>query len=204
MSEFIDLSGERIAFLTVLHRTFRPGITSAFWKCLCDCGNTTEVRGVYLRNGHTTSCGCKRGNRNVIHGGSRRNARMPEYYVWAGMRKRCLDPNSKSYKNYGGRGITVCDRWQDFANFIADMGPRPSHEHSIERKDNDCGYSPDNCIWATRDIQAKNRRPKKKITHCSKGHPLSGDNLYQRPDGKRGCRICRRASMRKFYEARAV
>jgi hypothetical protein len=84
------------------------------------------------------------------------------------------------------------------------MGPRPSPEHSIEREDNDRGYSPDNCVWATRDVQAKNRRRPEPVTHCSKGHLLSGDNLYQRPDGKRGCRTCRRASMRKFYEARAV
>lgn len=204
MVDVIDHSGERIAFLTVLHRTSRPGITSAFWTCLCDCGNTTEVRGAYLRNGHTTSCGCKRGNHDVIHGGARRKARMPEYHVWAAMRRRCQDTNSKSYKDYGGRGITVCDRWQDFANFIEDMGQRPSPEYSIERKDNDRGYSPDNCIWATRDIQAKNRRPPKKLTHCRKGHALNGDNLYQAPDGRRGCRICRRANMRKLYEARAV
>jgi hypothetical protein len=103
------------------------------------------------------------------------------------------------YENYGGRGIGVCERWSDFAAFLADMGPRQTSKHTIERKNNDQGYSPDNCVWATRAQQAKNRRKRKTATHCRNGHPLAGDNVYHRPDGKRGCRECRRQNMSDFY-----
>lgn len=142
----------------------------------------------------------------VKHGLGGRTSRAPEFNAWCKMRQRCESPNSPDYKNYGGRGIAVCERWSDFAAFIADMGSRPSPQHSIERQDNDSGYSPDNCVWATRDVQARNRRPRAVKDTCAKGHPLSGDNLYQRPDGKRGCRTCRKGNMRDFYqrEARAV
>lgn len=148
--------------------------------------------------------GLGRGNWNTKHGGARRSGRAPEYTVWHHMLRRCRDEYSPDFDNYGGRGITVCERWNDFALFMADMGPRPSSDHTIERVDNDAGYAPGNCIWATRDVQAKNRRPRKTATTCFKGHPLSGENLYQRPDGKRGCKTCRRANMRDFYESRAT
>jgi hypothetical protein len=138
------------------------------------------------------------------HGANVRGNRKPEYNVWAKMRQRCENPNSKDYKNYGGRGIGVCEQWSDFSIFYRDMGDRPSEAHTIERVDNDKGYSPDNCIWATRDVQARNKRPRKLAESCSKGHSLGGDNLYMRPDGKRACRECRRAAMAKFYERKAA
>lgn len=115
------------------------------------------------------------------------------------MHVRCRDPHAKSFADYGGRGIRVCDRWADFANFYADMGPRPSAAHSIERVNNDGDYEPSNCIWATREVQARNRRPRTRPNTCARGHALTGDNAYARPDGKRGCRACRQQNMRDYY-----
>lgn len=138
------------------------------------------------------------------HGLVPRHNKPPEFNVWCKMRDRCQNPRSGDFKNYGGRGITVCARWRDdFAAFLSDMGPRPSAAHSIERKDNEAGYSPANCVWATKDVQAKNRRPRVRKTECAKGHPMSGENVYVRSNGKRACRLCRRSNMRAFYERHA-
>lgn len=137
---------------------------------------------------------------NTKHGGAKRSGRAPEYYAWHHMLRRCRDPKSTDFKNYGGRGIAVCDRWNNFAAFAADMGARPSPNHTIERKNNDAGYSPENCVWATRKEQAGNRRKRKLAATCRAGHAMQGENVYLRPDGKRGCRTCRQMNMRDFYE----
>jgi len=97
---------------------------------------------------------------------------VPEYRVWGDMRSRCANPRTNHWKNYGGRGITVCERWCRFENFYADMGPRPSAAHTIERKDNDKGYEPDNCKWATRTTQVRNRRNTVRLTAHGKTLPL--------------------------------
>lgn len=99
---------------------------------------------------------------NWKHGGKG----LPEYGIWKGIKQRCYDPNYPAFHRYGGRGITVCDRWRhDFATFLADMGPRPSKRHSIERKENGGPYSPVNCCWDTRTAQANNRRTNRLLVY---------------------------------------
>ncbi len=135
-----------------------PSKGGTAWWCVCKCGNRTKVRGYQLRTGHTVSCGCyARENtiaRSTTHGG----CQYPEYNVWACMLDRCQRKTNTYYKNYGGRGIVVCNRWQKFDHFLADMGSRPSAAHTLERMDNDKGYSPKNCCWATRQEQGLNTR----------------------------------------------
>lgn len=129
------------------------------------------------------------------HGGMLNRKPSPEYNSWRGMRERCLDPKSKSYPRYGGRGISVCDRWlgaDGFANFLADMGLKPTPEHSIDRLDPNGNYEPANCRWATKQQQAsENRRPAKLPTHCRRGHPRSPENRV--PNGTQfgACKACR-------------
>lgn len=146
----------------------------------CSCGNVCISRNTHVKNGLTKSCGClqkevgsARGKKNVKHGGYR----SVEYGVYTGMKKRCGLPTDKSYSDYGGRGITVCDRWlcpvNGFLNFLADMGPRPSPKHSIERKLVNGNYCPDNCYWATTEEQARNKRNTHNMTYNGKTQCLS-------------------------------
>lgn len=163
----IDITGQRFGRLSVVKKADRASPSGgSLWECLCDCGATKTVNASNLRNGGSRSCGClagewsksmgsnpafvaKRAASQVRHGHKKRGNASPEYKTWLGMKARCERPTNKDYPRWGGRGIRVCDRWQDFAAFFADMGPKPSPSHSIDRLDPDANYEPGNCRWAT-------------------------------------------------------
>lgn len=138
-----------------------------YWYCICECGNSRYISAGNLKR--QCSQGCNSCG-NTRHGMSR----TYEYLTWMAMRCRCNNPEHDNYKNYGGRGIKVCDRWDElFVNFFADMGPRPSPKHSLDRINNDGNYEPGNCRWATAKEQSRNRRNTIKLTFYGKTQSLS-------------------------------
>lgn len=166
MIRYIDIAGNRYGRLLVLRKSGNRSSGATIWIVECDCGARRVVTGYDLRKGKIVSCGCLRKERTAIrstkHGQNRRGKRSREYQAWVDMKDRCGRPTNKNYKYYGGRGITVCDRWKDdFVTFYLDMGRCPSGL-TLERINNDKGYTPKNCKWATLSDQAKNRRPRRR------------------------------------------
>lgn len=162
----LELSGGKFGRLLVLSLSIIGKNGKTKWLCKCECGEEIVVEGSKLKNGHTQSCGClwKERFRNIPHGhdASRLRAKFNrEYRIYRGMKTRCSNPNIECYKDYGGRGITVCDRWlESFENFFEDMGPCPTPQHSIDRwPNNETGlYEPGNCRWGTDEQQRRNKR----------------------------------------------
>lgn len=170
-----DIAGQRFASLVVVARAENNADGRATWLCRCDCGNETTVLGKSLRSGMTRSCGCLRAavarknkERNTKHGGSKSRT----YASWSAMRERCLNPAVKEYPRYGGRGITICESWSDFANFLADMGERPAGK-TLDRRDTQGNYTPDNCRWATPMEQGRNRTTNRVIEHKGESRCLA-------------------------------
>lgn len=160
----MDISGQRVDRWLILGKAPNRG-TIRYWLCRCDCGTERAVRQGSLRTGKSRSCGCHKSDvtsaRNRRHGADR----TPEHRAWVGAKQRCYRVNSQDYKDYGARGIRMADEWRDnFAQFLADMGPKPTPAHSLDRINTHGHYEPGNCRWATATEQAMNTRRNRRVT----------------------------------------
>lgn len=187
----LELTGQRFGKLLVIRlaEVLPKSKGSRYvWLCRCDCGGEARTATINLRSGNTKSCGClftaRQKMGNLTHGWSKRNV----YKVWKTMRARCQTPTNKQFQDYGGRGITVCERWNDFLNFLEDMGV-PIPGMTIERKDNNAGYSKENCKWATQREQNQNKRNNRNETFMGR---TQGRAAWERELGLRSGTISKR------------
>ena len=153
--KLIDLSGKSFGRWFVSDYAGK-----SYWNCVCECGTVRKVNGKNLTLGTSSSCGCYVAEINTKHGMSRTRV----YSIWEGMKQRCTSPSSSYWHRYGSRGIKVCERWQSFENFYADLGEPPSKQHSLGRIDNDGDYEPSNVRWETLEQQNNNKVLNHKVT----------------------------------------
>ena len=169
MGKFIDLSGNKYNRLLVIKRAPNKGRNTMF-KCICDCGTIKDIGASNLKSGGTKSCGCLDKEvlikRNTKHGAKKDGISERLYRIWKGMKTRCYYKKGSDFKHYGGRGITICDEWKNDYSVFRDwaLANRYDDSLSIDRIDNDKGYSPKNCRWATQSQQVLNQRRHKRGT----------------------------------------
>jgi len=163
----LNLTGLRFGRLLVEKRSSSKLGRDVAWDCLCDCGGSVSIRGSTLRNGRSQSCGCICKTTNGAA-----SKRTSTYMSWSSMMSRCKNTNSHAYPSYGGRGITVCQRWASFNYFLEDMGERPPGT-TLDRKDNDQGYTKENCRWEDQKTQSRNTRSNRLVSYGGVAKPIS-------------------------------
>jgi hypothetical protein len=167
-----DLTNQRFAHLLVLSFAGNHG-RYRHWLCRCDCGNLVAVSTNNLTSGNSTRCTqCRFAHLKIVNAGHGL-VHTPEYNSWRGMLERCRNTKHAAYKNYGQRGISVCEQWHNFEIFLHDMGLKPSPKHTLERNDNNGNYTPENCVWALREKQANNRRGNHLISYDNRTQSLA-------------------------------
>lgn len=175
MGKFIDLTGQKFGRLTVIERAENGKQGHTYWLCKCICGNKTIVRGNHLRKGLIRSCGCleseNRKTMSTTHGLTKTRL----YNIWGHIIQRCTNPNSKNYERYGGRGITICEKWRnDFVSFYEwAINNGYKEDLTIDRIDNNKGYFPDNCRWTDKITQANNTRSNRFLTFNNKTQTIA-------------------------------
>jgi hypothetical protein len=167
-----DISGQRFGRWLALEKTEMDSQGHMGFLCRCDCGTEKVVKGYKLKRGDSLSCGCLRNELSSERERTHGLTKHPLFVVWCGMMNRCYSEKSPAFKDYGGRGITVCERWHSVENFVADNAPGYAPSLSLDRIDNDGSYTPENVRWADRKAQSRNRRSNVMLTYQGKTQTL--------------------------------
>ena len=176
MSNLIDLKGQKFGKLTVIERAENKGKNTR-WLCLCECGNKTIVHAISLRSGSTKSCGCYKSIAPKLSNTKHGMSHTTTHKIWCDIKSRCFCLNDPAYKNYGGRGITMCDRWKNsFEAFYEDVSKLPHFNEkgfTLDRIDNDGNYEPNNVRWVDRITQGNNKRNNRLISYNGETHTMA-------------------------------